>query len=674
MTHQPNRLAAAAHSHKFAGTEIDRSSPLAFRLNGRLVEGFAGDTVLSAVLASGIDAVGMRGGEPIGLSECFAPAVIPAGSTNAAAALPMQRMPALPDLDLVTLGSLGERIAAAVAPLARLRHLLFGPGRSLNLRLDDPGTLAGSWRELQPQSRLDADVVIVGGGVAGMSAAAAAAAAGEVAVLIERRPMLGGAARFFGAVESEEPPDAAIARLSAQLAQMPGVTVLTRTEAHGIAGTIVFAHQVEVDGRRAAGRALRIEARRIVLATGAFERLPVFPGNRTAGIGGGLAAFQLADGYGVWPGKRALFHTTHNFSYRLALLAHDAGIRVERITDARVDPQSRFIDFCKASGITLAGGLVPMEAAPARSGLSGVAVRFAVAIEGIALEAPPIHADRFIVAGGWQPELSLWLMAGGKCRWNARTGWLEAEGSCENVVLAGAAAGFRNNSACMHSGRSAIAGLLGRPATVIDDRQIEAIYETPDGSMPACAKREAGRTRAYLGAGFGLAERRVAHRRREPMSALAAHPLAFDLDEVAAAVQLGDVPEADAGVVASERCLGRRTIVDSGWRLPVPAEEPSEAMAPPAYLTGRFGPRPQLATVGAGDGRFFEPGCLIFLSSDQTDPGKAVGVIVGPAPGGCSGGLAMIGKVPGGIGTRLFVRDSSGPVPVELLDRPKAEV
>lgn len=671
MKHQPNRL-AAGDSHKLSGTEIDRSRPLDFRLNGRLIGGFAGDTVLSAVLASGIEAVGMRGGEAIGLSERFAPAVIPAGSTSAATALPMQRMPALPGLDLVTLGSLRERIAA-VPPLAKLRQLLLGPGRNLNLRLDDPRMLAGPWHELQPETKLEADVVVVGGGVAGMSAAAAAAVAGEVVVLIECGPALGGAARFFGAVENEEPPDAAIARLSAQLAQMPSVTVLTRAEVHGIAGTTVFAHQVEVDGTRAAGRALRIEAKRIVLATGAFERLPVFPGNRAPGIGGALAAFQLADRYGVWPGKRALFNTTHNFSYRLALRAHDAGIRVERVTDARVNPQSRFIDFCKASGITLAGGLVPTAAVPAPAGRSGVTIRFAVAIEGIAQEAAPIHADRFVVAGGWQPELSLWLMAGGKCSWNARAGWIEAQGSRENVVLAGAAAGFRNNSACMQSGRSAIANLLGRQTPTIDDFQIEAIYETPDGPMPASAKREAGRARAYLGAGFGLAERTPAHRRREPLSALAAHPLAFDLDEVAAAVVLGDVPEADAGVIATERCLGPRTIVDSGWRLPVPADEPSAVIAPPPYLTGRFGPRPQLSVVGVSDGRFFEPGCLIFLSSDQTDPGKAVGVIIGPAPGGRSGGLAMLGKALGGTGTKLFVRDTSGPVPVELLNRLKAE-
>ena len=670
MSHQPNRL-VAADSHKFSGTQIDRSKPIAFRLNGRLIEGFAGDTVLSAVLASGIEAVGTRAGEPIGLSERFAPAVTPTGTADTAAALPMERMPALSGLDLVTLGSLRERIASA-GPLAKLRHWLLGPGRSLGLRLDDPAILAGSWRDPQPPATLETDLVVVGGGVAGMSAAAAAAAAGEMVILVERRQVLGGGARFFGAVENEEPPDAAVARLSAQLEQLPSVTVLTRAEVHGITGTIVSAHQIEVDDGRVTGRALLIKARRVVLATGAFERLPVFAGNRSPAIAGALAAFQLADRYGVWPGKRTLFNTPHNFGYRLALLANDAGVQVERITDTRVDPQSRFIDFCKASGITLAGGLVPKAAIPAPGGLGGISVRFAVAIEGITQEAVPLHADRLVAAGGWQPDLSLWLMAGGSCRWNARAGWLEAQGEGERLVLAGSAAGFRNNSACMQSGRSAIAALLGRHTTTIDDRQIEAIYESPDGPTPVDPGRDSGRVRAYLGAGFGLATRTSAAS-RDPAAALAAHPHALDLEEIAAAVQLGDIPQAEAGAIAAERCLGPGAITDTGWRPAAPPDEPPEAGAAPSYLAGRFGPRPQLAIVGVSDGRFFEPGCLMFLSSDQTDPAKAVGVIIGPAPGGRSGGLAMIGKAPAGVGATLFVRDSSGPVPVELLERLSAE-
>src|SRR5690606_30979456 len=141
VNRQPNRL-AAAEAHKFAGTRIDRRKPLSFLLNGRVIDGFAGDSVLSAVLAAGIETIGKRSGEPIGLGERFAPAVVPAASASVqAAAVPMERMPALPGLDLVTLGGLRERIASA-SLLARLRHWLLGPRHTLNLRVDDSDLLA----------------------------------------------------------------------------------------------------------------------------------------------------------------------------------------------------------------------------------------------------------------------------------------------------------------------------------------------------------------------------------------------------------------------------------------------------------------------------------------------------------------------------------------------------
>ncbi|MDP1731775.1 MAG: FAD-binding protein, partial [Devosia sp.] len=480
-----------------------------------------------------------------------------------------------------------------------------------------------------------------------------------------------GDARFFGAVESEEPPDVAVARLAAQLARMESVTVLTRAEAWGLAGTTVRAHQVEMEDGRAAGRALTIRAKRVVLATGAIERLPVFPGNRLPGIGGAIAAFHLADRYGVWPGKRTIFNTPHNFGYRLALLANDAGLQVERITDTRVNPQSRFVDFCKASGIAMTFGLAPKAAVPAKSGGGGLSVRFAVAIEGVRQDSAAMRVDRFIAAGGWQPELSLWLMGGGRCGWNPRAAWLEAQGCVDGVVLAGSASGYRNCSACMQSGRSAIGALLGRPTAPIADRQIDAVYESPDGPTPVAMAGEPVRARSYLDAGFDMVARPT-HRRRGPAAVFTAQPQPLGLEDIVAAVQAGDLPANEAGVVAAERCLGPGMIADSGWRVPPAPAGTAVIATPPAYLAGRFGPKPRLAIVGAGDARHFEPGCLIFLTSDRTDPARAIGVIVGSAPGGRSGGLALIGAASGGVGAKVYVRDSSGPVQAALLERLKA--
>src|SRR3954451_21781673 len=49
MTSQPFRLATGGY--------IDRSRPLAFKFNGRGYEGYAGDTLASALLANGIHLV-----------------------------------------------------------------------------------------------------------------------------------------------------------------------------------------------------------------------------------------------------------------------------------------------------------------------------------------------------------------------------------------------------------------------------------------------------------------------------------------------------------------------------------------------------------------------------------------------------------------------------------------
>ena len=56
MNRQPNRLPAEA-AHGFGGSALDRTQPLRFRVDGRSIDGFAGDTVLSAVLAAVVVAI-----------------------------------------------------------------------------------------------------------------------------------------------------------------------------------------------------------------------------------------------------------------------------------------------------------------------------------------------------------------------------------------------------------------------------------------------------------------------------------------------------------------------------------------------------------------------------------------------------------------------------------------
>lgn len=77
---QVNRLAD--------GGRIDRKRPLSFRFNGKTLQGFAGDTLASALLANGVDIVNrsFKYGRPRGIVAAGAEepnAVVQLGSTEA---------------------------------------------------------------------------------------------------------------------------------------------------------------------------------------------------------------------------------------------------------------------------------------------------------------------------------------------------------------------------------------------------------------------------------------------------------------------------------------------------------------------------------------------------------------------------------------------------------------
>ncbi|MDC9823842.1 FAD-dependent oxidoreductase [Devosia sp. ZB163] len=658
MSETPNRLPGDA-PHGLGGSAIDRSRRISFRLNSRQIEGFAGDSVLSAALADGIQIAGRHGDEPIALDETFAPLV----STGKGAALPMERTPALDGVDFVTIGDRRDPIASG-GLLGTVRHLLVGPARTLNHRFGDATAIAAPWHNASPTETIEADFAIVGGGIAGLSAAAAASAAGKSAVLVERTDTLGGITRYFGGIDGEASPDETITELLAGLEGKTPVTVLLRAEAFAIAGTTLRVHQVVVDGDRPTSRVVAIVARHIVIATGAMERLPVFPGNRTPGIAGALAAYMRAERYGVWPGRRALFTTPQSFAYRLALHAADAGVAVQRIVDSRLAPLSRFVDFAKAMGITLASALAPSHAEPLERNKPGLRVSFSVNMDEISHDASAIETDQLIAAGAWQPDIMLWLRAGGAAAWDETNGWLAPRGSVATLSLAGSAAGLRTNAAALASGKAAILTQLGKSAPRVVDHVIEEAFETPDAHTSVAPFRPHAKGNTYLDRGASLITRRSAETSRHGISGIAVRPVQLSLGDIAAAVDIGSMAARDAGSVAAERCALAGEITDTGWRVHPPAPATAEVPAPPVWLTGRFGDKPQVWAIASADARNFGPGCLVFTNSETSDPLKAIGIIYAAPLPGTHGGIAIMAGTPDNAS--LFVRDAGTAVASRL--------
>lgn len=659
MIGQPNRL-GSDRQHQFQGSAIDRTRPLQFRLDGREISGFAGDTVLSAVLASGIDAVGPRAGSPLALSGRHAPAIsFAALADDHQRALPMERTAATDGADYLT--------TARKTRGNPLTAMLRRRGRSLAIDLDRPDALTRPWLGTPAAPGPEADLVVVGGGVAGMAAALAGARRGQRVVLAEATPLLGGKARLFGTREGEETPDEAIARLAEAVMASDAITVLTSAEAFALRPGIVRLHQVEMTGGTPTGRVVDITTPHIILATGALERLPLFPGNRLPGVVGTLEAFELAQLYGVWPGASALVATSSSPAYRLAMLATDAGTTVPRIIDSRPRPQSRFIEFSKAYGITLAAGTIVASASPAPKG-RGLVVAPQLSMDGYARPEPAITVDRLVVCGGWQPDLTLWHMAGGESAWNGAAARLEPHNGPDGIVLAGSAAGWLSSSACMASGGDAVDVLLGRQRRLVEDRLIDPIYETPDAPAPIGDEPDEAAQPVFLDGGWRHIERprRLESRwpawlpfaPKPPGWSLADTPQPLDIADIAAGVQLGAIPAASAGIVAQERVA--MVAVDS-----VDAGEPNRSTAPlplpPAYLLGRYDGA-GLWLVAPDDARQLDVGALIQANADEIDPLKAIGVVVRVLNG------KAIALVAGHAGKAAWVREPGRAVAIRLVE------
>jgi sarcosine oxidase subunit alpha len=618
---QPNRLPADA-AHEFGGIALDRSKPVTFRLNGRRIEGFAGDTVLSAILAAGIDTFGQFGETPLGLSDRMCPLVAGRGSEP----LPIDRLAAAEGLDLRTIGR---------------RRFSFRRGHTLNHIID--GIPEAPWLRRKPDTTVTTDLLVVGGGIAGLAAADAAARAGHSVILVERRPWLGGDARYFGPVGDEASPEAATNELIARLTAHPAVTVMTHADLFALHGLSVRVHGI-ADGR---GTVTAITATRIVLATGSLQRLPIFAGNRLPGVMSAVGAYHFAKRYGVVRGRSAIVATQSNYAYRLAMRLHDAGVEVRRIVDPRVNPQSRFVDFAKASGLKLAGGQQPLAASLARRHT----LHASFANIGTAASALDLDADTLVVSGPFQPDLTLWMLAGGGTYWG--DGKLRPRGHVEHVALAGSAAGYRSMEACAASGRAAIAELFGTTRSAIEDNEIGAPYETPETST-MIAPVVTGMP-AFLDAGSSL----IARPDPAAKPTLTAHAQAPSLGDVAASVELGLTLPTDAGAVAEERGAPGGDLAASDWKPAAIAEQ-----GPAPWLAGRFGEATETIHLIVDGKRRFERGALVHANTSPSDPVLAIGVI--ERSGETAGGFAIVSSKALETTDRFIVETMDGPSPARI--------
>ncbi len=187
---------------------------------------------------------------------------------------------------------------------------------------------------------IEAEVVVVGAGPAGLAAAVAAADSGAEVTVVDaghapggqylRRPATsdprGDGSRRVG--RRGGPAQVALARATShpRVRFLPGHTVWTI----GLAGDRPILNLVESD----TGTEVELQARAVVLAPGAYDRVVPFPGWDLPGVMTAGAAQALLKEHGVLAGRRLLLAGTGPFLLAVAAGLAEAGANVAAVVEA----------------------------------------------------------------------------------------------------------------------------------------------------------------------------------------------------------------------------------------------------------------------------------------------------------------------------------------------------
>ncbi len=424
------------------GRLIDRTQPVSFRFNGRKLSGFAGDTLASALMASGQMVMGRsfkyhrpRGVLASGVEEPNALVGLGQGGRyepdqratttelfDGLEAVSQNHWPSL-EFDI---GAINNRLARFFP--AGFYYKTFMAPPFAWAKLFEPFVRQSAGIGKAPkQSDVDTyeylyahyDVVVVGGGVAGLAAARSAAASGVKVLLIEQSAHWGGRAPVDGGEINGQSAEAWIAAALAELEAAPNVTLRSRMMASGVYdhGYMLCYEQVG-DHQPATGaprhRLWRVRTGQIVTATGALERPLSFAGNDIPGVVLASAFRDYLVNWGVAVGRRVVVVTNNDDAYRTALTAKAAGVEVVAIVDARPEVNGPLAKEARAAGIRLmeGRGIAKVEGGKVVTGVS-VALQ-----DGEGGAGEHLDCDAVAMSGGWSPVVHLWSHCGGKLTWD----------------------------------------------------------------------------------------------------------------------------------------------------------------------------------------------------------------------------------------------------------------
>jgi sarcosine oxidase subunit alpha len=469
------------------GGRIDRTKRLRFTFNGRSYEGFAGDTLASALIANGTHLTSRsfkyhrpRGILTAGAEEPSALVQLGRGARTEPnlRATQVELFDGLTAKGVNAWPSAGFDLSAwtgMLSPLfpAGFYYKTFLWPASFWKRFYEPiiRRMAGLGHapdgpdpDSYDKMHVHCDVLVVGGGPSGIAAALAAGETGARVILVDEQATLGGALlglkHKIGGVAGAAWAAAARERLEA----MPEVRVLTRTTLFGYYDhNSLSALERRTDhlgsgagsSRISRQRLWNIKAQRVVLATGAHERPLVFADNDRPGIMLASAAQRYLNDYAALPGRRAVLFTNNDAAYEAAHDFIEAGGIVAAVVDSRPSPDAAFAPALRERSVPIYTDAVIAATHGAKRVRRVTVMDLGAEGKSVVGAARRIACDCVLVSGGWTPAVHLFCQSGGKLDFEPDRGMPVPGAPVQPLEVAGAARGSFALAACFAEGAAA---------------------------------------------------------------------------------------------------------------------------------------------------------------------------------------------------------------------------
>ena len=507
---------------------IERNAPLSFTFDGKPFQGFAGDTLASALLANGVRLIGRsfkygrRRGiighgaeEPNALVQIERGAItvpnLKATQVELYEGLNAFSTTGWPSLDVDLKSVMGR--AARFMPAGFYYKTFMAPAKMWPLYEDVIRRAAGFGRTpLEPDPEYydhlhhHPDVLVIGAGACGIWAALSAARAGLRVMLVDEQAEMGGwLLSEHDAVLDRHAAPAWLRRCLAELDQLPNVTRLARTTAFAMHdANLVQAVELCQDHIAPAARKPqqprqrmhKIRARQVVLATGAIERPLVFGNNDLPGVMTAAAGQTYLNRYAVRAGQKVLVLTSNDWAYGAALHLAQAGATVSLADTRASGALAARAKAAANAGVEILNGYGIAHASGGRSVSGAQLVQLDPGKNIVIGAGPRIACDLLLSSGGQSPNVHLFCHNGSRPAWDeAKLAFVAPQQGRAGIVCAGAIVGEFALQAALAQTSAVVAKLcatLGRSVAVntplVDDLRLPAdsaparrIFRVPDG-------------------------------------------------------------------------------------------------------------------------------------------------------------------------------------------------